>query len=199
MNHPLATTSTSTHALSAKAAALTQDFLERLGSIVGKSKLGQAIGSVNPDLALQAWYAGLADLTSAELERGLRACLSRQWAPTIGEFRLLCRPSLDPETAWLEAHDGLAARARGRVGEWSHPAVWRAACAMGYEIRTGNYATCRKRWERVLEREFAAGWGDDVPPVSKSITNAATAKAMPPEIRSQLAQLSAKLSGKKTS
>lgn len=55
----------------------------------------------------ETWVRGLADLSGAELAQGLRGCLARSeatirsgetdWPPTLGEFRILARPSKPAE------------------------------------------------------------------------------------------------------
>lgn len=55
----------------------------------------------------ETWVRGLADLSGAELAQGLRGCLERSeatirsgetdWPPTLGEFRIIARPSKPAE------------------------------------------------------------------------------------------------------
>lgn len=52
------------------------------------------------------WVMGLSDISGDELSAGLRGCLKRSegsrrsgdedWPPTLGEFRILCRPTPYP-------------------------------------------------------------------------------------------------------
>jgi hypothetical protein len=137
------------------------------------------------------WGQALADLHPLEIDRGLRATQSRAFVPTLGEFMLLCRPALDPEAAWHEAAAGMAARDQGDVGEWSHPAVYRAATAFAWELRSSGYAAQRKAWAIRMQRELARGWGD-VPPPTLRIANTPVRTGPPPGhiralIRAQLA------------
>lgn len=54
----------------------------------------------------ETWVRGLADITNEELAKGLRGCLKRSesskragdddWPPTLGEFRILCKPTPYP-------------------------------------------------------------------------------------------------------
>lgn len=111
------------------------------------------------------WAQSLAGFRPEELERGLAEMRNRKFIPTLGEFRVACRPALDPEAAWYEAEEGLKQRELGHRGEWTHPAIWRAACDMSLNIRSGEYARHRARWAAHLRRELARGWGDGVPPV----------------------------------
>src|SRR5690606_29526160 len=108
-----------------------------------------------------------------EIARGIAACRERTFAPTLGEFLKMCRPALDPEWAFYEAGDGLRQRDAGTIGDWSHPAVWRAACALSHEVRSGDFRAHRTRWTYTLKREFAAGWGEGVKPPAMRIEHTA--------------------------
>ena len=132
------------------------------------------------------WGQALADLHPLEIDRGLRATQGRAFVPTLGEFMQLCRPALDPETAWHEAAAGMAARDRGNPGEWSHPAVYRAATAFAWELRASTYPAQRKAWALRLQREFARGWGD-IPAPTPRIASTPVRTAPPPaHIRAQI-------------
>lgn len=186
---PTATSSTCQAGLSADAHAIALDtvgLVRRLFTIFPQL----TDSSVDRRLMIDEWTRGLVavGITPAELERGLAACRTARFAPSLGEFCQLCRPSLDPEVAWIEAERGLRARERGEVGVWSHPAVWRAACAMSHEIRGGAFKACRKRWEYTLRQEFANGWGGDVPPVAKRIEHRPAVSGMPEDVRRFLAR-----------
>jgi hypothetical protein len=161
---------------------------ERMRGQMG-AKLADLLAGANIDVVQQEWAAGLAGFSREELSRGLSAVRQRRFAPTLGEFLQLCRPALDPEYAFLEAQDGLRARAVGELGVWTHPAVWRAASAMSFDVKNGTFQQLRKRWERALEREFSRGWGDDVPQPAARIENNPVVMAIPPDVRRQLAEL----------
>lgn len=127
------------------------------------AKFADAFGAVPLEELRGEWAQRLAGFRRHELERGLNACSNRRFAPTLGEFKVLCRPALEAEYAWEEAKAGMAARAVGQKGVWTHPAVYRAASAMDYELRALSFQACRKRWEIALQREMDAGWGDPIP------------------------------------
>lgn len=136
---------------------VVHDVFEALRGQLG-SKLVALYGAV-PVATVQAeWALGLAGFHPSEIARGLAACRNREFAPVLGEFTRLCRPTLDPEIAWLEAQAGMTERAAGRNGTWSHPAVYRAGRDFQHELRTGSFAQHRKAWEWRLNREFALGW-----------------------------------------
>lgn len=139
----------------------------------------------------EEWGQALVSLHPLEIDRGLRATQGRAFVPTLGEFMLLCRPALDPETAWHEAAAGMAARDRGDTGEWSHPAIYRAATAFAWELRASTHAAQRKAWAIRLQRELARGWGE-VPPPALRLANTPVRTGPPPahireQIRAQLA------------
>lgn len=150
---------------------------ERLSGQLG-AKVADLYNGVAEKTVQEEWAAGLAGYHEAEIARGIAACRERTFAPTLGEFLKLCRPALDPEWAWHEAGDCLRQRDAGEVGDWSHPAVWRAACAMGTEVRAGDYQRHRTRWTYTLKRELAAGWGEGVKPPAMRIEH--DVKVRPP-------------------
>lgn len=150
----------------------------RLNAQLG-AKVADLYAGVPPETVRAEWSAALGGFRDEEIMTGLDACRRRIFAPTLGEFLNLCRPALDPEIAWLEAAEGLRARSNGQQGDWSHPAVFRAACAMGFELRGKSFKECRKLWTLVLEREFARGWGKDVPPAPLLIPRMPSAPAKP--------------------
>lgn len=108
------------------------------------------------------WALALAGFHPVEIERGLHRARHATFPPTSGEFAKMCRPALEPEFAFLEAGEGLRERDAGRMGEWTHPAVYRAACRMGMEVRSGDFKAVRKRWEWTLQRELDRGWGEPI-------------------------------------
>jgi hypothetical protein len=129
----------------------------RLSAQLGH-KVADLYACVAPDIVKAEWGNALAGFHPNEIKRGIDACQTRIFAPTLGEFLRLCRPALDPETAWIEASENLAGEY-----EWSHPAVRRAASQMSWELRSSTFAEMRKRWVWILEREFAQGWEEPEP------------------------------------
>lgn len=135
----------------------------RLSAQLG-SKVADLYGGVPPATVKAEWADALAGFDPSEISRGLKCCQTRVFAPTLGEFLRLCRPALDAETAWLEAADGMAQRVTGETGDWTHPAVYRAARGLEHELRSGSFKEHRRMWEWRLERELRKGWGNPVPP-----------------------------------
>lgn len=154
------------------------------------AKVGELFKGVPPEMVKSEWALGLEDCRPEEIERGLAAVRGRPFAPVLGEFLRLCRPALDAETAWLEAVEGLRERLAGRTGSWSHPAIYRAAHVLSFELRTSAYAAQRKRWEWVLQRELAKGWGDDVSaPVPRLATPPVRCSGPSAEVRERIAAI----------
>lgn len=187
------TTSTSLLARSASASpallSAVSDLFTRMSAAIGGDKIAMLyVDSAQEDVQ-QEWALGLMGYRGRELERGLAGMRGRIFAPNLGEFQRLCRPALDPEWAWHEAQAGLQERAAGRVGAWSHPAVWRAATAMSWELRTKTFAAARRQWEMTLAREFAAGWGEEVPEPAPRIEHQPSTRPMTVEQKQQLKAL----------
>lgn len=101
-------------------------------------------------------------LTREQLRRGLAA--GHAFPPSWPEFLAACRPAPDPAGAYQEALDGLAARARGEMGEWSHPAVYWAAIKLRAELQSQAYGYLKERWAAVLARQLARGEWAAIPP-----------------------------------
>lgn len=152
----------------------------QLGAKVADLYAGVPAGNVQSE-----WAGALSGFHPSEIDRGLRACQTRPFAPTLGEFTRLCRPALDAEFAYLEAGHCLRQRDAGQVGDWTHPAVYRAACEMSLEVRRGDYREVRKRWEWTLARELAAGWSEIPEPPLKIAADVRTGPP-PAEIREKL-------------
>jgi hypothetical protein len=118
-------------------------------------------GAADSDGLIAYWSASLAGFTGAELDRGVKAMEALDWPPTLPQFKKLCRPPMDPMVAFFEAQAGMLARAAGRMGEWSHRAVFWAAMQLGTAVTEQQYATIRPRWEKALGDALALGsWGD---------------------------------------
>jgi len=125
--------------------------------------MADLFAGVPADTVKGEWGQALGGYKPAEIARGIDACQTRKFAPVMGEFLHLCRPTLDSEIAWLEACDCMRQRAAGKVGDWSHPAVYRAACEFSFELKSKSFKDCRKSWEYTLAREFKEGWDGELP------------------------------------
>lgn len=165
----------------------TARVFDRLAGQLG-SRMAALYDGVAVETVQAEWAAALADYQPTEIARGLAACAERSFAPVLGEFLRLCRPALDPEWAFYEAADGLRQRDDGEMGQWSHPAVFRAACAMGMEVRSGDWKVNRARWTYTLRREFEAGWSTIPAPVMR-VEHHAEVRAPSEAQKAELARL----------
>ncbi len=106
---------------------------------------------VPQDILLAEWGAELAGFSGDDIRRGLDGCRDLKFPPTLPEFIALCRPPLEPHTAFMEAMRNMHARDLGQNPEWSHPAVyWAAVEVTHYDMRQTTYSAIRARWERAL-------------------------------------------------
>lgn len=165
MNAPLPTSLTST--------SLPDTWVERIFDVMlatfGKRFVDQWSGA-DPDKLKAHWGSKLADLTAAELKRGIDALDSLTFAPTLPEFTRLCKPPLDPLVAYYEAVEGIAARERGEVGNWTHPAIFWATVAIGaHDLKSSTYSHIRHRWEAALQGEIDKGQWVDIPQPALSL------------------------------
>lgn len=116
------------------------------------------------------WAQELAGLTVQELQRGVAALQRLDWPPTLPEFMRLCRPRLDPLTAYYEAVNGVIAREHQQDFAWSHPAIFWATVAAGqFDLKTQTYAAMKSRWEAALEAELSKGQWAPIPPPMRSL------------------------------
>lgn len=181
----LATTSSTSETLPAP---WVERLFSRLNDALGGKMADLYVGRVREDVERE-WSIGLAGMTGRELARGVKAARLRTFAPNVGEFARLCRPALDPEYAFREAQIGLAARSRGETGEWSHPAVYRAAMTLSWDVRRKSYREMRYDWDRELTKEFERGWGEDVPPAQKQVEHSPTNTVQSPAVRARVTEL----------
>lgn len=171
---------------------LIDDLLSRIQAAVGDRFFDNYKGS-DPAVFRDEWAHALSDLKKHELERGLRELANAKFPPSLGEFRVMCRPCLDPEWAFHHAHLCLLERDKGEVGNWSHPAEWRAASVMSLEIRRGDYGACKGRWRVLLERELAAGWGEMPPVPPQRLSNGEVTRPPTAEERQRIKEFQARV------
>ncbi|CAB3854740.1 hypothetical protein LMG26858_01903 [Achromobacter anxifer] len=111
-----------------------------------------------------SWNRKLDGLDEIQVRRGLLACLTQEWPPTLPQFIKLCCPWMVPEVAYHEAVRGLSARRRGELGVWSHPAVyWAAVGVSTVDLLGCTYGAIKARWEKTLNEELAKGSWPDIP------------------------------------
>lgn len=139
----------------------TERLLDRMAAMYGQKFTDQWRG-VDPAYLKSVWSEELSGYTVDEIKQGFAACKSRQWPPTLPEFMVLCRPPIDPETAFCEAAREIARRATNQ-DKWSHPAIYWAAVQMGVDLTNHPYATIKNRWSRILAAEISKGSWDPIP------------------------------------
>lgn len=179
-------------AIEPRAQALIGKLFERIEGAIG-NKAAALYEGATPEVVQAEWAEALAGFSDVEVMRGLAEVRKRPFAPNAGEFARMCRPALDPEYAWHEAgeclrqRDALGADGKPQAGDWSHPAVFRAANRMAQEVRGGDYRANRVRWGFILAREFAAGWGDPVEPPTLKVEHKPSLGPPPAAVREQMA------------
>ncbi|MFY3433924.1 hypothetical protein ACOTI9_14855 [Achromobacter mucicolens] len=128
------------------------------------AKFAQQWEGLTPRELKDSWNQKLAGLDEAQVRRGLVACMTREWPPTLPEFVKLCCPWMAPEVAYHEAVRGTSARKRGELGIWSHPAVyWAAVGVSTVDLLSSTYGSIKARWEKTLSDELAKGAWPDIP------------------------------------
>lgn len=111
-----------------------------------------------------AWNQKLEGLNESQVRRGLVACLTQEWPPTLPQFIKLCCPWTVPEVAYHEAVRGMTARRQGEQGAWSHPAVyWAAVGVSTVDLLGCTYGAIKTRWEKTLSDELAKGSWPAIP------------------------------------
>lgn len=136
---------------------------ERLVALYG-SGFTERWSEVDPAQMRAMWAHELGGYTADELQAGLAACKERPWAPTLPEFLMLCRPSIEPEAAFAEATLQLVKREHNE-DTWSHPAIYYAAVQVGeHDMRSSNFGQLKARWTAALKHQLARG---EWPPIPK--------------------------------
>lgn len=176
---------TLTLASSTSTTALPETWVERLFERMlldyGK-KFSDQWGGADTDTLIAHWSRELAGYSGAELKRGLDALATRDWPPTLPEFKKLCRRPLDETTAYYEAVAGVQARAAGEYGKWSHPAIYWAAMPLAFDLGSQTFSQIKSRWEAALHQQLdKAEWPEipqpmiALPPPGKTKTSRAEA------------------------
>jgi hypothetical protein len=129
------------------------------------------------------WGFALSSYTPEEVQRGLSACMSRVWPPTLPEFLLLCRPPVDHEAAFIEAVKQMRQRDNG-TDTWSKPAIYWAAVKFGsWELRQASWDRAKVRWTRILDEQLAKEELPPVPPRMEALPAPGQATANPERVR----------------
>lgn len=121
----------------------------------------------------QAWAEAFDDegVTPQDVALGIKNCRRMyEWPPSLPEFLKACRPHLEPNVAFFEAVRGMQDRSAGKTGDWSHPAIFYAALAVGqYEMMNQSYQQLKARWEKAFGEQLALGQWPEIPPVVEAL------------------------------
>lgn len=101
----------------------------------------------------ETWADGIAEnqLTNAELAVGMAACCKSRYCPSLHDFLVASRPTIDPETAYTHAVEQMHARYATGTDCWPDPAVFWAACEVGsYDLMRYSYRDIQARWDGAL-------------------------------------------------
>lgn len=153
--------------------------------------------AADPDKLVDHWTMKLAGFTRGEIKRGVAALESRDWPPTLVEFKKMCRPSIDPEVAYYEAYEQGIARDSGKPNHWSSKAIFWAWRAVGANVfREQSYTQLKTRWERALADQLAKPELPDIPEmvlaIGVDIQTTEINSKIKAEIEKQLAEVNKK-------
>lgn len=152
--------------LSTSTPALPESWVEKMFHKMlldyGKKFTDQWAGA-DLDELIAHWARELASYTGPEIKRGLAAMETRDWPPTLPEFKKMCRAPLDLMGAYYEALAGLEARGKGEAGTWSHPAVYWAAMQHRADLMAQTHAQVKTRWEAALQAQLARTEWAEIP------------------------------------
>jgi hypothetical protein len=128
-------------------------------------------GGVEPEKLVDHWCRGLKGYTPSEIKRGLIEQKKSEWPPTLPQFKNMCRKEIDFLKTYYEALEGLQARAKGEIGNWSHPAVFWAASAISFDLMNQTYSQMKIRWEVALNEQLSKGEWALIPAPALRIEN----------------------------
>jgi hypothetical protein len=174
-----------------------ESLFERMLLAYGKKFTDQWAGPDATKLK-QHWANELAGFTNAELKRGHDAMEGRDWPPTLPEFKRMCRPAVDSIAAYYEAVNGVNARERGDMGEWSHPAIFWASVRMAFDLKGLTFSAVKDRWEAALQAELDKGKWEPIPAPALALPAPGKTHLSREEAVRRLSELNASLAVKKT-
>lgn len=146
------------------------------------------------NVLVSEWASELAGFAGEEIRRGLDGCRDLKFPPTLPEFLALCRPPIEPHTAYAEAMQNMAQRDRGENPAWSHPAIYWAAAQITYwELRQSTYSAIRLRWERALSDQLRRRAWEPIPVARVSLPAPPASKGCPEDVRRVLRELTSKM------
>lgn len=140
-----------------------KNLFQRMQSCYGKHFLDMWTNT-DMESVMGMWAQQMATMTHDELRRGVAALMTRDWPPTLPEFVKMCKPSIDPETAYYEALEQGRARDEAKPNVWSSPAIYWAWRAVGpHEFRSQSYPALKARWAKALADEVGKGQWAAIP------------------------------------
>lgn len=152
---------------------------------------------VPQEVLIAEWGDELAGFTGEDIRRGLDGCRTLKFPPTLPEFVGLCRPPIEPHTAYIEALGNMRQRDTGGNPEWSHPAVyWAVVDVTYYDLRQATYSSIRARWERALMTQLRQRQWAPVPRASLALPAPPRTTECPPAVRDRLRALMSHLTPK---
>ncbi len=143
---------TTSGSLTAEQSALPDAWAERLFQRM-EDRYGalwaDRYGAFPRDRVKRSWAEDLCDMTREELARGVAACRDSKFPPTLAEFRAMCRPPLDYESAFLEAVEQMRLREQ-RQDRWSSALLYWAAVKVGRDLTQHPYSALKGRWQAAV-------------------------------------------------
>lgn len=171
----------------------TERLLDRLAAMYGQKFTDQWRG-VDPTYLKSVWSEELASFSVDEIKRGLSACRTRPWPPTLPEFLSLCRPPIDPETAFYEAVRELRKR-ESNEDTWSHPAIfWATRLFATQDLMGAAYATIKNRWAKALNEQLELGTWPEIPQRLIELPSPGQTSVDPEKVKQYLADLRERMS-----
>jgi hypothetical protein len=121
------------------------------------------------------WTQELSKLSRDEVAKGANSLVNQEYCPSLPQFIKLCRTDIDAVAAYYEALNGVIAREKGEMGEWSHPAIFWATTKIGsFDLKNQTYSNIKARWERALNEEINNGQWADIPKAQIALPAPAT-------------------------
>lgn len=113
--------------------------------------------------AKKTWGEGLYGLRREEIIHGMNTIMKggMAWAPSLPEFRALCRPKREPESEFSRAANILGSD----PVDWGGDAVlyWTVQAVGSYEVRSKPYSAMKAKWCQAL-RDFEGECSLPAPP-----------------------------------
>ena len=157
--------------------ALNRQWVSRIFErlrLIYLDKFAKAFDGVPVESVADLWGEALDGYSADEIKRGLDACLSRDWPPTLPEFLKLCRPPMPPFVALQHAIEQIRNRRNSQPEKWLSPKYYWAAVELGEDLFS-DWKIIRERWEYAL----ASAKTDAIPPAPKAIEQEDRRQPMP--------------------